>query len=101
MGLYIEQICLAGLFFLATDSQGRRSSIAQGALMVVLFAITLASHVLFVHSYGREYCWNSHLEDDLIVFLQSSYQESTDCPLYQEDPRPLGAKTAGRSSNPS
>ncbi|KAG8909434.1 hypothetical protein FRC01_006946, partial [Tulasnella sp. 417] len=52
VGLYIEQICLAGLFFLATDSQGRRSSIPQGALMVVLLAITLASHVLFVHSFG-------------------------------------------------
>lgn len=66
VGLYIEQICLAGLFFLATDSQGRRSSIAQGVMMVILFAITLASHVLFVHSYGRECCWNSNLEDDLM-----------------------------------
>ncbi|KIO24905.1 hypothetical protein M407DRAFT_15343 [Tulasnella calospora MUT 4182] len=52
VGLYIEQICLAGLFFLATDAQGKRSSIPQGVLMVVLLAITLASHVLFVHSYG-------------------------------------------------
>ncbi|KAG8984560.1 hypothetical protein FRB90_005237 [Tulasnella sp. 427] len=52
VGLYIEQICLAGLFFLATDSQGRRSSIPQGVLMVLLLAITLSAHVLFTHSYG-------------------------------------------------
>lgn len=52
MGLYIEQICLAGLFFLATDSQGRRSSIPQGAMMVVLFAITLSAHLLLLKSYG-------------------------------------------------
>ncbi|KAG8889514.1 hypothetical protein FRB98_003988 [Tulasnella sp. 332] len=48
-GLYI---CLAGLFFLATDSQGRRSALPQGILMLILIGITLTAQVLFWNSFG-------------------------------------------------
>lgn len=40
VGLYIEQICLAGLFFLARDSEGKPSAIPAGA-----------PHHLFLDSY--------------------------------------------------
>jgi len=52
VGLYIEQICLTCLFFLATDSRGRRSAIPQGVLMVVLIVITFAAQILFWQSFG-------------------------------------------------
>ncbi|KAG8922564.1 hypothetical protein FRC02_011782 [Tulasnella sp. 418] len=52
VGLYIEQICLAGLFFLATDEHGNRSSLPQGILTVVLLAITFAAQILLRKSYG-------------------------------------------------
>ena len=41
-GLYVQQICLCALFFLATDSNGHHSSVAEGALMVVLIVITVS-----------------------------------------------------------
>jgi len=41
VGMYVQQVCLAALFFLARDENGRPSSIAMGALMVVLVFFTV------------------------------------------------------------
>lgn len=51
VGLYIEQICLAGLFFLAQDTNGNQSAIPQGAIMVVLIVITVLFQLLMLKSY--------------------------------------------------
>jgi hypothetical protein len=42
VGLYIEQICLCASFFLSRDDHGNPSAVPQGALMVVLIAITVS-----------------------------------------------------------
>ncbi|TFK44505.1 hypothetical protein BDQ12DRAFT_701964 [Crucibulum laeve] len=50
VGLYIEQICLACLFFLKVqDAQAQ--AIASGILMLVLFVITASVQVTFNHSF--------------------------------------------------
>lgn len=41
VGLYLQQICLAALFFLARDTNGNPSAIPEGALMIVLIAMTV------------------------------------------------------------
>ena len=41
-GLYVQQICLCALFFLAVDSNGSHGSVPEGALMVVLIVITVS-----------------------------------------------------------
>lgn len=41
VGLYLQQICLAALFFLARNAAGNPSSIVEGALMIVLIAVTV------------------------------------------------------------
>ena len=41
VGLYLQQICLAALFFLARNAEGHPSAIPQGALMVVLIVFTV------------------------------------------------------------
>lgn len=41
VGLYLEELCLAGLFFLARDQNGKASSVVEGALMVVLIVFTV------------------------------------------------------------
>lgn len=43
VGLYIQQICLAALFFLAQDANKKNSAIPEGALMIVLIIITVSS----------------------------------------------------------
>lgn len=41
VGMYVQQVCLAALFFLARDEKGRPSAIAMGALTVVLIFLTV------------------------------------------------------------
>lgn len=43
VGMYIQQICLAALFFLAQDENKHASAIPEGALMVVLVAFTVST----------------------------------------------------------
>ncbi|KAF9453915.1 DUF221-domain-containing protein [Macrolepiota fuliginosa MF-IS2] len=50
-GLYIEQICLACLFFLKT-SQSTSTAIAQAAVMLVLLGITALSQLFINYSYN-------------------------------------------------
>jgi len=52
IGLYIQQICLCGLFFLAQNSDKSPSSIPQAALMIVLIALTAFFHVVINSGYG-------------------------------------------------
>ncbi|KAK4056830.1 phosphate metabolism protein 7 [Microbotryomycetes sp. JL221] len=50
-GLYIEELCLCGLFFLAVDENGKHNSIAQGALMVVLIVLTIFFQITMLSGY--------------------------------------------------
>jgi len=52
VGMYVQQVCLAALFFLAQDENGRPSSIPMGALMVVLIFLTACFNIVIVQSYG-------------------------------------------------
>lgn len=52
VGLYIQEICLCALFFLARDERQKVSAVPQGALMVVLIFVTAAVHFLLVNAYG-------------------------------------------------
>jgi calcium permeable stress-gated cation channel len=51
--MYIEQICLAVLFFLKI-SDGI-VFIVEGVLMVILMALTLSAQILYRRSFLREY----------------------------------------------
>jgi len=52
VGLYVEQICLAALFFLFQDQNGKPKAIPEGALMIVLLVITIGFHMILLDSYG-------------------------------------------------
>lgn len=52
VGLYIQQVCLAALFFLAQDENKHPSAIPEGALMVVLIVFTAFFHLILDNSYG-------------------------------------------------
>ncbi|KAJ7126145.1 DUF221-domain-containing protein [Mycena epipterygia] len=52
VGLYIQQICMAGLFFLARDSNKKASTVPQAALMLVLIVFTILFQLLINNSYG-------------------------------------------------
>ncbi|KAJ3888452.1 DUF221 family protein [Lentinula edodes] len=53
VGLYIEQICLACLFFMKVSiADSRYFALAQGVLMLVLVVITIWAHVLLNRSFA-------------------------------------------------
>ncbi|KII87613.1 hypothetical protein PLICRDRAFT_176408 [Plicaturopsis crispa FD-325 SS-3] len=52
VGLYVQQVCLCALFFLAQDSNGHASAIPEGALMVVLIVFTAFYQMMIHNSYG-------------------------------------------------
>ena len=52
VGLYIEEVCLAGLFFLAQDENKKNIAIPHGALMVVLIVFTIFFHLTINSGYG-------------------------------------------------
>ncbi|KAI9509019.1 DUF221-domain-containing protein [Russula earlei] len=52
VGLYVQQLCLCALFFLAQDSHNKPSAIPEGALMVVLIVFTAFFQNTILNSYG-------------------------------------------------
>lgn len=67
VGLYIEEICLAGLFFLAQDQNGKQSALAEGILMVILIIITIFYQRVLLSGYGP-----------LVDYLPLSFAERID-----------------------
>jgi hypothetical protein len=52
VGLYVQQICLCVLFFLAQGSTHKPSAIPEGALMIVLILFTAFVQNTILNSYG-------------------------------------------------
>lgn len=52
VGLYIQLICLAALFFLARDENKKASAVPEGALTIVLIIFTAFFHMIINNSYG-------------------------------------------------
>ena len=47
VGMYVQQVCLAALFFLARNQDKKAGAIPEGALMVVLIVITVRLLLFF------------------------------------------------------
>ncbi|PFH49884.1 hypothetical protein AMATHDRAFT_75949 [Amanita thiersii Skay4041] len=52
VGLYVEQVCLAALFFLVQNEEKHPIAIPEGALMIVLIIFTAFFHAVINNSYG-------------------------------------------------
>lgn len=52
VGLYIQQICLAALFFLSRNDKKAASAIPEGILMIILIVFTAGFHFVLNQSYG-------------------------------------------------
>lgn len=50
-GVYLMEIMLAGLFFLAQNESGLQSAIAEGILMCLLIVVTIGVHYLIISSF--------------------------------------------------
>ena len=66
VGLYIQQICLCALFFLAQGSTHKPSAIPEGALMIVLILFTVSifdirTLLISTHVWGQAFFQNTIL----------------------------------------
>ncbi|KAG1745311.1 hypothetical protein EDB19DRAFT_1927258 [Suillus lakei] len=52
VGMYVQQLCLCALFFLAEDQNQKPSAVPEGALMVVLIILTAGYHAIINSSFG-------------------------------------------------
>ncbi|KAF8221509.1 DUF221-domain-containing protein [Tricholoma matsutake] len=52
VGMYVQQVCMAALFFLAQNQNKKPGAVPEGALMVVLIVITVFFNIILNHSYG-------------------------------------------------
>ncbi|KAI9509025.1 hypothetical protein F5148DRAFT_1283361 [Russula earlei] len=52
VGLYVQQLCLCALFFIAQNDRHTPSAIPEGALVVVLIIFTAFFHDTILNSYG-------------------------------------------------
>jgi len=48
VGMYVQQLCMCALFFLARDDRKRAGAVPEGALMVVLIVITVIFSVMIL-----------------------------------------------------
>lgn len=72
-GLYIEQICLACLFYLNVK-EDEVPSIIQGSLAVVLLVFTLGAQIMFSNAFKRKaYCSDDPFGRALIMFTTAIY----------------------------
>ncbi|KAJ7266968.1 hypothetical protein B0H12DRAFT_1179433 [Mycena haematopus] len=79
-GLYLQQICMTGLFFLARDENNNLSSTPQAILMIALIAFTVLFQLLVGNSYGPlKHALPLSLADK--TFGASSQVERSDTPL--------------------
>lgn len=72
VGLYIEMICLTGLFLLAQDENKKQSAIAEGEYIVTCTVTDLLTMLLFLR-YPHDHPHRDHhlLPDDSQLWLRS------------------------------
>jgi hypothetical protein len=83
VGLYVQQLCLCALFFLAENDKHQPSAVPEGALLIVLIIFTAFFHDTIRSSYGP-------LKKALpLTLADSSYNrvESED-PATTDEPKP-------------
>ena len=100
VGLYIEQICMAVLFFLKVSDS--LVFLVEGILMVVLMVLTLSAQMLFRRSFQRK-CDSTEpcIEmSRLIITFRSHHQLPPNVARHKADAGALGAgaQTTSRAS---
>ncbi|KAJ7747247.1 DUF221 family protein [Mycena metata] len=88
VGLYIEQICLACLFFLKA-SEAPASSVAEGVLMLLLIVITASAQIMLGRSFGP-----------ITDFLPMSLATKKMAKRYEKHQRKQGIPVTPETENP-
>jgi hypothetical protein len=83
VGMYVQQLCMCALFFLAQNDKKRPGAVPEGAFMVVLIIITAGFNIIINQSY-----------DPLLFALPLSLQDKTyTAQGDEEEEEPISART--------
>ncbi|KAK0636929.1 hypothetical protein B0T17DRAFT_486124 [Bombardia bombarda] len=77
-GLYVMELCLIGLFFLARDEQGNSACFAQAIIMIVAIILTALYQLLLNSSFGPLLRYLPITFEDEAVLRDEAFQRAQD-----------------------
>ncbi|KAF5389675.1 hypothetical protein D9757_006040 [Collybiopsis confluens] len=80
VGLYVQLVCLAALFFLARDGNNKATAVVEGALTIVLIVFTVFYHIIINNMYDP-------LKYSLpLTLVEKMYHEREEPSVTSDDP---------------
>ncbi|EGN92844.1 hypothetical protein SERLA73DRAFT_116657 [Serpula lacrymans var. lacrymans S7.3] len=102
VGMYVQQLCLCALFFLAQDADKKQSAVPEGALMVVLIVFTAAFHAIINNSFGPLiHALPLSLADRAYRQPEPATTTEDNANHMDAGQRPIDEKAGGSGSNPT
>ncbi|KAH8116005.1 DUF221-domain-containing protein [Phellopilus nigrolimitatus] len=89
VGMYIQQICLAALFFLARDENSKAGALPEGILMIILIVATAIFHMVINNSY-----------DPILQYLPLSLADKAHGIALRTEDAPAAGRSSGASASP-
>lgn len=86
-GIYLMELCLAGLFFIIIDENGKNACTPHGAIMIVVFLLTILYQYVLNKSFSPLFRYLPITLEDEAVLRDEAFQRAQDIRfgLVQED----------------
>lgn len=75
-GLYVMELCLAGLFFIAVDENGNHSCTTHGVIMLVCLALTILYQVLLNYAFSPLFRYLPITFEDEAVLRDEAFERA-------------------------
>lgn len=77
-GIYFMELCMAGLFFIVTDTDNNRTCTAHGIIMLVVLALTISYQVVLNISFSPLFRYLPITYEDEAVLRDEAFQRAQD-----------------------
>ncbi|KOS18292.1 Uncharacterized protein ESCO_002959 [Escovopsis weberi] len=77
-GLYVMELCMAGLFFIVVDDEGTRTCTPHGTVMIVAFCLTILYQILLNKSFSPLFRYLPITIEDEAILRDVEFQRAQD-----------------------
>ncbi|KAM5348152.1 hypothetical protein ACJ41O_007976 [Fusarium nematophilum] len=77
-GIYVMELCMAGLFFIVKDDQGKNTCTPHGSVMIVVLILTILYQVLLNYSFSPLFRYLPITFEDEAVLRDEAFQRAQD-----------------------
>ncbi|ENH63274.1 Putative protein RSN1 [Fusarium oxysporum f. sp. cubense race 1] len=77
-GIYFMELCMAGLFFITEDENGKNTCTTHGIIMIVVLILTVLYQVLLNYSFGPLFRYLPITFEDEAVLRDQAFQRAQD-----------------------